>query len=90
MFIDAVVPAPAMTLRVVKAPVEGCTTAQAIVPAVPVTSLADSSLALSGTDAPPPFSMMTQRGGTLVGRMVVPHPVWNEIGVGVAESPIIL
>jgi hypothetical protein len=42
MFMDAVVPAPAMTLRVVRAPVAGCSAAQGIVAAVPVTSLADT------------------------------------------------
>jgi hypothetical protein len=31
-----------------------------------------------------------QRGGVLVGRITVPHPVWNEIGVEVAESPTTL
>ena len=34
--------------------------------------------------------MIMQSGGTLVGRIAVPHPVWNEMGVGVVESPTIL
>jgi len=42
MLREAVVPAPAITLRVVRAPVEGCNATQGIVPG-PVTSLADTA-----------------------------------------------
>ena len=42
IFRDAVVPAPAITLSVVAAPVAGSTTAQGIVAAVPTASLADT------------------------------------------------